>query len=526
MTSPTTFTIYNYSSSTATINSLEFITPAGFSHTADLSAMGGYLTSETAYSESDTVPRTDVTYVSDTSPITTNYRRNTSTSVTRSLSGTATVTSSTLALSSTASISIGDMVSGSVNLDSETAIIAVGGSSVTISRNPVGTISSGTNLTFTRYILVVNSTNGIQPSWVISSNGYLSNQHVTTIVSATWVTSTAGPTSAPSSGLPINFTTSSIELVVNNTAGISAGDRATRNGYTSNQTVVSVTDSTRLQMSAYPSSTPSVGLTIRFYHDQAIIGLAPNGGSVPFIQDYSNVSSGLGTYQASININAVINSPVVKVINNTLFVTAAPVVTATYDPGSGGYSASYDGGGGGDGSSSGNGCSSSSASASCSADSGSPGGADSGGGSVICTALHKLGYMEKEIFEYDQAYGLWLYQNDFMAYYGYRAWADVIIKYVNGHGQPMLTKLLFWKTPDAQHQLSQQIAILLARIMGGAFSKELARRAGYNIPFSFSRWLCITSGLAVTKTFGYIVKKIKRTNIGDISFAKLITKTK
>ena len=143
------------------------------------------------------------------------------------------------------------------------------------------------------------------------------------------------------------------------------------------------------------------------------------------------------------------------------------------------------------------------------------GGGGGGGGSVICTALYELGYMEKEIFEYDQAYGLWLYQNEFVSYRGYRAWADILVRYVKGQGRPVLPKLLFWKTANEQQQLSQQLAIHTARVIGSAFSKEIARRAGYNIPFSFGGWLCVTVGLAVTKTIGYVVKKIKKTNTID-----------
>jgi hypothetical protein len=143
------------------------------------------------------------------------------------------------------------------------------------------------------------------------------------------------------------------------------------------------------------------------------------------------------------------------------------------------------------------------------------GGGGGGGGKVICTALYELGYMEKEIFDYDQAYGLWLYQNDFVSYRGYRAWADILVRYVKGQGRPMLPKLLFWKTADEQQRLSQQLAISLARVIGGAFSKEIARRAGYDIPFSIGGWLCVTVGLSVNKAIGYVVKKIKKTNTID-----------
>jgi hypothetical protein len=146
-------------------------------------------------------------------------------------------------------------------------------------------------------------------------------------------------------------------------------------------------------------------------------------------------------------------------------------------------------------------------------DTGSGGGG--GGGKVICTALYELGYMEKEIFEYDQAYGLWLYQNDFVSYRGYRVWADVLVKLVKGQGRPVLTRLLFWKTYNEQQKISQQGWILLARIIGGAFSKEIARRAGHDVPFSIGGWLCVTVGLTVNKAIGYVVKKIKTTSTID-----------
>jgi hypothetical protein len=143
------------------------------------------------------------------------------------------------------------------------------------------------------------------------------------------------------------------------------------------------------------------------------------------------------------------------------------------------------------------------------------GGGGGGGGKVICTALYELGYMEQKIFEYDQAYGLWLFQNDFVSYRGYRAWADVLVKLVKGQGRPVLTRLLFWKTYNEQQKISQQGWILLARIIGGAFSKEIARRAGHDVPFGIGGWLVVTAGLPINKAIGYIVKKMKKTTTID-----------
>jgi len=118
--------------------------------------------------------------------------------------------------------------------------------------------------------------------------------------------------------------------------------------------------------------------------------------------------------------------------------------------------------------------------------------------------------MDRDIYEYDQAFGVWLYQNNPVAYKGYRMWADILVAYIKGQGRPLIPRLFFWKTRAEQQAMSQRIAIAVAEFVGYAFAKEIARRAGHDLPWTLRGWLVVTLGLAVCKGIGYVFAKTKK----------------
>jgi hypothetical protein len=196
--------------------------------------------------------------------------------------------------------------------------------------------------------LVVSDTGHIQAGWIASGNGYLSNQRVVSVTSATWLVMSGSPSTPPSVGQSILFSTSTVELTVNNSSGLAVGDEASGNGYSSGQTITGINGST-LTMSAHPSTTPSPGGSITFYANTPITTLAA-GASISWTMYYNNNTSDQTTYYSLITVNSLVNSveldPFVK---NTVTVAAAP---PAYDPGGG-----WDGGGGGgDGAGGGGGC--------------------------------------------------------------------------------------------------------------------------------------------------------------------------
>ena len=221
------------------------------------------------------------------------------------------------------------------------------------------------------------------------------------------------------------------------------------------------------------------------------ITIPPLGSIGPFQLDYDKTTGYDGTYTNSLTIRGLINSSA-DWADATNIVVISPTPTA--DPGL------FDGGGGGEAAAT---CADSN---SCTAD----GGGGGGGGKVICTALYELGLMDKAIYEYDQAFGLWLYQNNPVAYKGYRMWADILVAYVKGEGKPLLPRLMFWKSRDEQQAMSQRIAVAVAQFVGSAFAKEIARRAGHDLPWTLRGWLTVSLGLTVCKGIGYVFAKTKK----------------
>lgn len=135
-----------------------------------------------------------------------------------------------------------------------------------------------------------------------------------------------------------------------------------------------------------------------------------------------------------------------------------------------------------------------------------PGGYDGGGGGgskVICTALYQMGMMPEDLYDHDQRFGKWLYENDPVAYKGYRKWADVLVEYMHGRGRPLLPSLMFWKTPEQKQAMSHKIALRVGNFVGYSFAQEIARRAGHRVPFSLGGWLIVSVGLKVCKAIGY-----------------------
>jgi hypothetical protein len=217
----------------------------------------------------------------------------------------------------------------------------------------------------------------------------------------------------------------------------------------------------------------------------------PASSSVPFVLDYTTSTVTIGTYLATVAVaaNLATLGDVTRTVNNTLVISTTPQDDPT--PG-------YAGDGGGE--------------FPPVQDGGEPS-AGGGGTKVICTALYDMGYMPKDIFEHDQAFGRWLRENNPVAYRGYRVWADVLVSYVRGERLFWATQLLFWKTREQQMELTVKFALLLARFIGSTFAGEIARRAGHPSPFTLTGWVIVSGGLKICKLLGYIFKPNKKLKV-------------
>lgn len=144
-----------------------------------------------------------------------------------------------------------------------------------------------------------------------------------------------------------------------------------------------------------------------------------------------------------------------------------------------------------------------------------PSGGDGGGSKVICTELYHQGLLDETVYELDQQFGVWLLNNHPVTYWGYRAWADILVRYMRGEGRPLIAGLAFWLNREEKQALSKKIALKVAKFIAEPFANELARRMDKSTPrpFRISGWLVVELGLPVCKVIGYFNKKQRRSRV-------------
>ena len=74
-----------------------------------------------------------------------------------------------------------------------------------------------------------------------------------------------------------------------------------------------------------------------------------------------------------------------------------------------------------------------------------------GGGKIICTKLYELGLLPEEVYEADQVFGAQLVAKHPDIYNGYRAWAEVVVDWMEGRGPQMM----FWIKDNEQRRQAQ-----------------------------------------------------------------------
>lgn len=134
------------------------------------------------------------------------------------------------------------------------------------------------------------------------------------------------------------------------------------------------------------------------------------------------------------------------------------------------------------------------------------------GGKVICTELYNQGLLDENVYKLDQQFGSWLLENHPVTYWGYRAWADILVRYMKGQGRPLISGLAFWLNREEKQILSQKISLKVAKFIAEPFANELARRMDKDThrPFKITGWLVVELGLPICKLIGYFTKKPKR----------------
>ena len=118
-------------------------------------------------------------------------------------------------------------------------------------------------------------------------------------------------------------------------------------------------------------------------------------------------------------------------------------------------------------------------------------------GKIICTKLYELGLLEKTVFEADQAFGAKLVQERPDIYNGYRAWAEIVVDWMEGRGPNMLP----WLGKHGQ-EITKQWAINWAHDIATPWAEEMAFEMGKHPIGSITGKLLTAAGLPICKTIG------------------------
>jgi len=129
---------------------------------------------------------------------------------------------------------------------------------------------------------------------------------------------------------------------------------------------------------------------------------------------------------------------------------------------------------------------------------GSGGGGGGGGGKIICTKLYELGLMSKEIYEADQAFGAELVKVRPDIYNGYRAWAEIVVDWMDGQGPKMMP----WMTDDEFSQAAKRWSITWAQDIATPWAEEMAYKMGKKESGSLTGRMITAAGIPICKAVG------------------------
>lgn len=126
------------------------------------------------------------------------------------------------------------------------------------------------------------------------------------------------------------------------------------------------------------------------------------------------------------------------------------------------------------------------------------GGEHGGGCKIICTKLFELGLMSKEIYLADQAFGEELIKTHPDIYNGYRAWAEIVVDWMDGQGPKMMP----WMTDKEFSVAAKRWSITWAKDIATPWAEEMAYKMGVKDTGSLTGKMITLAGLPICKAVG------------------------
>lgn len=119
-------------------------------------------------------------------------------------------------------------------------------------------------------------------------------------------------------------------------------------------------------------------------------------------------------------------------------------------------------------------------------------------GKIICTKLYELGLLPKDIFIADQQFGEKLRLENPDIYYGYRAWAEIVVDWMSGKGPKMMP----WMTDEKFSEAAKKWSIGWAHKIATPWAEEMAYRMGTTTEGNFTGKALMAAGIPICKFVG------------------------
>jgi hypothetical protein len=121
-----------------------------------------------------------------------------------------------------------------------------------------------------------------------------------------------------------------------------------------------------------------------------------------------------------------------------------------------------------------------------------------GGCKIICTKLYELGLMSEEIYLADQAFGEELIKTNPDIYNGYRAWAEIVVDWMDGQGPKMMP----WMSDAEFSVAAKRWSITWAKDIATPWAEEMAYKMGVKDTGSLTGKMITLAGLPICKAVG------------------------
>jgi hypothetical protein len=117
---------------------------------------------------------------------------------------------------------------------------------------------------------------------------------------------------------------------------------------------------------------------------------------------------------------------------------------------------------------------------------------------IICTKLFEIGLMKQSIFEADQAFGEHLIKTNPDIYYGYRAWAEIVVDWMDGKGPKMMP----WMTDEDFSVAAKKWSTTWAYDIATPWAEEMAYMMGEKEFGSLTGKMIMAFGIPICKVIG------------------------